>query len=113
MVMATCRAATASDGPCQITAGGPGVGGGIGAGAVTAGGGGVVGAVVVDPGAGCRPGCTRLAATAAIRGLVSLPARTLAIPTPRRPRSARRLIPRQCAQVMMLLRDGTRRSAAS
>src|ERR1017187_6133567 len=97
MVMATCLAATAAGCPCDMTCDGPRAGGGIAVGAAVDGEGGGVGAVVVD----CGLGCTGLAAVAARSGLISQPARTLATPSPRRPRSERRSIPKQCGQVMM------------
>src|SRR5262245_55383254 len=77
MVMATCRAATAAGGPCQMTCGRPGAGGGIG--------GNVAGEVVVDVGAGR----TWIAAEAPLRSFPQ-PVRTLATPSPRRLTSVRR-----------------------
>src|SRR5262245_41967750 len=88
MVMATCLAATAASGPCEMTCDGPGAGGWIG--------GNVAGEVVVDVGAGRM----WMAAVAALRGLPQ-PVRTLATPSPRRLTSVRRSIPWHCGQVMM------------
>src|SRR5215469_3237070 len=99
MVMATCLAATAVGGPCQMTWYTPGTGAGIGAGVGEGGG---VEAAVVGVGEGCREVGTWVA-EAARRGFVPQPARTAATPSPRRPRRARRSTPWQCGQVMMRL----------